>query len=123
MAATLKFSNLYPKPVRFNRRQVALMVQIAMLYRIDSIMMTTGHSPAQLRAMAAGKIRPSRAVRDYFRLKARGSAYLWDPKLEFKSNPCWGPVLQRSTREDVENSQAIYFALRTVGSSFANAID
>jgi hypothetical protein len=105
-------------PILFNPHEVALMVEIVMLYHIDSIQDDTGHSRRELRDIAAQKMPPTQAVLRYFRLKLRGSIYIWKPELEWKSNPCWGPCLRKPTAEVRASGQAIHAAVRTVESSF-----
>lgn len=109
-------------PIRFSERQVALMVQIAILYDINSVQADTGHTRRELRDIAARKTPPTPAMLNYFRLKRRRSAYMWNPALEWKSNPCWGPCLRKPTAEVIEASQAIHTAVRTVESSFASGM-
>jgi hypothetical protein len=87
-------------------------------YSLDSIMDTTGRSRRELREIAAQKTPPPKAVLDYFRLTADGTEYVWDPALEYKSNPCWGPVLSKPSDETLDNGRAIRLALWTVESSF-----
>src|SRR5580698_253819 len=106
------------QPIRFNRRQVALMVAVAILYDVDSLQDDTGHTRRELRAIAAQKMEPSRAMLDFFRLKRSRAAYIWDPRLEWKNNPCWGPPMRRPSVEIVDAGQAIHLAVRTIEQSF-----
>lgn len=108
------------QPIRYDRRQVALMVRVAMFYSLNSIMDTTGRSQRELSAMADQKTAPTQPVLDYFRLTVDGSEYVWDPALAYKSDPCWGPVLTKPGEDVILNGAAIHHVVRTVESSFVD---
>jgi hypothetical protein len=108
------------QPIRYDARQVALMLRVAMFYHPESVMASTGRSRRELNAMADQKTAPTKPVLDYFRLTVDGAEYVWDPKLDYKSNPCWGPILTFSSEEVIQNGAAIHHAARTIESSFAD---
>jgi len=108
------------QPIRYDARQVALMLQVAMFYHPESVMGSAGLGGRELDAMAARKMAPTKKVLDYFRLTVDGSEYVWDPKLDYKSNPCWGPALTFPSEEVIQNGAAIHHAARTVESSFVD---
>jgi hypothetical protein len=106
-------------PIRYNARQVALMIQVALLYAPNSIMDATGLSRREVNAMAAQRIAPTKAVLDYLRLTVDGEEYVWDPAMDYKI-PCWGPVLTKPRDAVISNGAAIRHAVRTVESSFVD---
>jgi hypothetical protein len=106
------------QPIRYSTGQVALALQVALLYSKDSLMDNTGHNLGTLRSMAAQKRPPSVTVLRYLRLTVDGSEYVWDPALEWKSNPCWGPAISRPSEETLANGSAIRLAVRNVETSF-----
>lgn len=106
------------EPIRYDGRQVAIMIQVALLYSKDSLMDNTGHNLGTLRSMAAQKRPPNLTVLRYLRLTVDGSEYVWDPALEWKSSPCWGPAISRPSEETLANGSAIRLAVRNVESSF-----
>lgn len=67
------------KPIRYNRRQVALMVKVADFSSV-SFAREVGEEPARILQMAAGEIAPTPAVLRHFALKAEGRSYVWHPR-------------------------------------------
>lgn len=108
------------QPIRYSGRQVALMIQTVLIYAPESITMTTGRSRSELSAMAARKVAPTKPVLDYLRLTVDGRLYVWNPALDYKSDPCWGPVLTKPSEKVLRNGAAILHSVRTMESSFAD---
>lgn len=66
-------------PQTYSLRQVALMVQVAMLWAPD-FAGRVGESRSRIPLMAAGLIPPTPAVLRFFELETEGDSYLWNPR-------------------------------------------
>jgi len=69
----------FMKPIRYNRRQVALMVKIASCFS-HSFAAQVGEAPARILEIAAGELVPPPAVLCRFGLEAKGRSYVWNPR-------------------------------------------
>jgi hypothetical protein len=66
------------KPIRFERREVALMVQIVALY-VPNLPKTTGETASRIPLIAAGIIDPTPAILKFLNLQMQGDGYVWHP--------------------------------------------
>jgi hypothetical protein len=69
----------FMKPIRYNRRQVALMVKFEN-YLSVSFATQVGEAPARILEIAAGELAPPPAVLRHFGLEAKGRSYVWNPR-------------------------------------------
>jgi hypothetical protein len=67
------------KPIRYNRRQVALMVKVADFSSV-SFAAQVGEASALILEMAAGELAPTPAVLRHFGLESEGRSYVWNPR-------------------------------------------
>jgi hypothetical protein len=67
------------EPIRYNRRQVALMVKIAAYFSVN-FAAQVGEASALILEIAAGELAPTPAVLRHFDLKAEGRSYAWNPR-------------------------------------------
>ena len=67
------------EPIRYNRRQVALMVKIAAHFSV-SFAAQVGEASTLISKMAAGELAPTPAVLRHFGLEAEGRSYVWNPR-------------------------------------------
>jgi hypothetical protein len=67
------------KPIRYNRRQVALMVKIAAYFSVD-FASHVGEASTLILQIAAGELAPTPAVLRHFGLESEGRSYVWNPR-------------------------------------------
>jgi hypothetical protein len=66
-------------PIRYDRRQVALMLEFAMFFSPD-FGKQIGEIGARLQMIVVGIIAPTSAVLEHFELKVDGKGYVWNPR-------------------------------------------
>ncbi len=66
-------------PIRYNRRQVALMVTVA-LYFNPAFASQSGENTTRMALVTAGIIPPPPAILEAFNLQKDGSGYVWNPR-------------------------------------------
>lgn len=70
---------LVMKPIRYSRRQVALMVTFATIYS-SGFATQVGEASTLIPKIAAGEAPPTPAVLRHFGLEADGQGYVWSPQ-------------------------------------------
>jgi integrase len=69
----------FMKPIRYDRRQVALMVYFESRLSVG-FAAQVGDAPARILEIAADEFAPTPAVLRHFALKAEGRSYVWHPR-------------------------------------------
>jgi hypothetical protein len=67
------------RPIRYDRRQVALMVEFASRLSVD-FAAQVGEASARILEMASGTLAPTPNVLRHFALQAEGDGYVWSPR-------------------------------------------
>jgi hypothetical protein len=67
-------------PIRYNRRQLSLMVAIAAADSAGRLAETTATSASELQMMAAGSMAPTSAILAFFDLRRDGKDFVWQPR-------------------------------------------
>jgi len=63
--------------LRYDKRQVALIVKVAMLDRAKNLSDASCTSVKQLRAIAEGRMTATNGVLEYFHLQKAGDGFIW----------------------------------------------
>jgi hypothetical protein len=66
------------KPISYDARQVALIVRVALYFAPARLQ--ERETAANLDKIAAEMMEPSPAVLEYFGLRVRGEAFVWNPR-------------------------------------------
>lgn len=64
-------------PIRWSKKDVSVMVRVRIHDDLEQFSQTTGASIRQIRAIAAGRHKPTAAILDYFNLKKSGEGFIW----------------------------------------------
>ena len=70
-------TKLTMKPIRYDRRQVALMVKVAAYFH-PHFAERAGEAATVIRRVAQGRKAPTLAILDIFGLHAEGKDYVWN---------------------------------------------